>query len=206
MRIRDIVCQRYKWQVEAVTVCDRAGPLSEAAVVDCIIRLPGRPPAILDRDISRLYGTITKKLNQQVKRNPDRFPEDFTFRLSEEEIEQMVSQNVIPSKSYLGGHSPYVFTQYECNMLATVLKTENANKRTVQIIRAFTVVEMMIQQGDQVSNSAHTVTSKMLKNIYSSLWVIKQGMSDSKGMQHYTTTLGTVMESVEGLIDGHVES
>jgi len=68
----------------------------------------------------------------------------------------------------------------------------------VQIIRAFTAVEMMNQRGVQVLDSAHNVISKILKNIYSSLWVIKQGMSDLKGMQHYTTTLGTVMESEKG--------
>ena len=71
-----------------------------------------------------------------------------------------MSQNVIPSKSYLGGHSPYAFTQYGCNMLAAVLKTGIANKRAVQIIRAFTAVEMIIRQG--VQNSAHSITSKIL--------------------------------------------
>ena len=181
-------------------------PLLKKEQIAAAIYLVRNQKVMLDRDLAELYRVETRALKQAVRRNADRFPSDFMFQLSTEEVDEMVSQNVIPSKSYLGGHSPYVFTQYECNMLATVLKTENANKRTVQIIRAFTVVEMMIQQGDQVSNSAHTVTSKMLKNIYSSLWVIKQGMSDSKGMQHYTTTLGTVMESVEGLIDGHVES
>ena len=65
---------------------------------------------------------------------------------------------------------------------------------------------MMIHQGAQVSNSAHTVTSKMLTDIYSSLWVMKQGMNDLQGMQHYAATLGTVMESVEGLMDVSVES
>ena len=73
--------------------------------------------------------------------------------------------------------------------------------RTVQIIRAFTVVEMMIQQGDQVSNSAHNVISKILKNIYSSLRVIKQGMSDSDEMKHYAATLGIVMDRVYSLLD-----
>ena len=199
-RIRDIVCQRHKWPVEAVTVCDRPGPLSESAVVDCIIRLPGRPPVILDRDISRLYGTTTSKLNQQVKRHPDLFPEDFTFRLSEEEIEQMVSQNVIPSKSYLGGHSPYAFTQYGCNMLATVLKTEVANKRAVQIIRAFTTVEIMIQQDVQNQYTAHPVTSRLLREIYSSLWVIKQAMSASEGMEHYASSLETIMKQTENMM------
>jgi len=200
LRIRDIVNQRYKWPVEAVTVCNQAGTLSEAAVVDCIIRLPGRPPAMLDRDTAKLYGTKTPRINEQVKRNQSKFPDDFVFQLSDEEFENLRSQNAMSS---WGGtrHNPYAFTQYGCNMLATVLKTDVANKRAVQIIRAFTSVEMMIQQGAQVSNSAHPITSKMLMDIYSSLWVMKQGMSDSRGMQHYAATLGTVMDRVYSLLD-----
>ena len=200
-RIRDIVCQRHKWPVKAVTICDRAGLLSESAVVDCIIRLPGRSPAILDSDIARFYGTSTSKLNQQVKRNPDLFPNDFTFRLSENEIEQMVSQNVIPSKSYFGGHAPYAFTQYGCNMLATVLKTEVANKRAIQIIRAFTAVEIMIQQDVQKQYNAHPVTSRLLRELYSSLWVLRQAMSASEGMQHYVSSLESIMEKAENIMD-----
>ena len=58
---------------------------------------------MLDRDLVKLFGTETRILNQAVKRNIDRFPKDFCFILTAKEIETMVSQNVIPSKSYLGG-------------------------------------------------------------------------------------------------------
>ena len=116
---------------------------------------------MLDRDIARFYGTNTRKLNQQVKRNQSKFPNDFAFQLSDEELGNLRSQNVMSSWGGLR-HAPYAFTQYGCNMLATVLKTEIANKRAVQIIRAFTTVEMMMQQGIKVSNCTHIVTSKLV--------------------------------------------
>ena len=200
-RIRDIVCQRYKWPVEAVTVCDRVEPLSELVVVDCIIQLPGRPPAILDRDIARFYGTKTQRINEQVKRNQRLFPTDFLFQPNDDEVEILLSQNAITSKSSLGGHVPYAFTQYGCNMLSTVLKTEKARKRAVDIIRAFTAVEIMIQQDMQNQYSAHPVTSKLLSEIYSSLWVIKQAMNASEGMEHYASSLETIMKQTENLLE-----
>lgn len=176
--------------------------MTESAVVNCILRFPGRPPAILDRDITRFYGTTTGRLNQQVKRNRDLFPNDFLYRLNEEELETLVSQNVIARKSYLGGHIPFAFTQYGCNMLATILKTETANKRTIQIIRAFTAIEMMNSQIKQTSDSEHPITSKILQDIYSGLWIMKQAMVVSKEMQHYALSLDSIMKQAEGLIDG----
>ncbi len=65
---------------------------------------------ILDRDLAFLYGVETRALKQAVKRNIKRFPKDFMFTLSKKEIEKIVSQNVIPSKSFLGGSNPMAFT------------------------------------------------------------------------------------------------
>ena len=200
-RIRDIVCQRHKWPVKAVTICDRAGLLSESAVVDCIIRLPGRPPAILDRDIARFYGTKTQRINEQVKRNQRLFPTDFLFQPNDDEMEILLSQNAIPSKSYLGGHVPYAFTQYGCNMLSTVLKTEKARKRAIQIIRAFTAVEIMIHKGMQNQKREHPMSSKMLSEMYSSLWVLRQAMSATEGMRYYVSSLESIMQKAENIMD-----
>ena len=67
---------------------------------------------MLDKDLSELYGVETRALNQAVKRNNDRFPEDFMFQLTKTEANLLVSQNVIPSKRSLGGSLPYVFTEH----------------------------------------------------------------------------------------------
>jgi hypothetical protein len=79
-----------------------------------------------DRDLANLYGVKPVALRQQVKRNSNRFPDDFVFRVSPEEAEALVSQNVIPSKRSLGGHLPYAFTEQGVAMLSSVLKSERA--------------------------------------------------------------------------------
>ena len=79
---------------------------------------------MLDFDLSLLYGVETRVLKQSIRRNLKRFPEDFMFELSDLEINRLVSQNVIPSKSYLGGSSPFAFTEQGIAMLSSVLKSE----------------------------------------------------------------------------------
>lgn len=73
---------------------------------------------MLDRDLAELYQTETRTLKQTVRRNSDRFPDDFMFVLTDKELTQMVSQSVIPSKSYFGGAKPFAFTEQGVSMLA----------------------------------------------------------------------------------------
>ena len=67
---------------------------------------------MLDRDLAELYGVQAIRLREQVKRNKERFPENFMLQLTEQEIEDMVSQNAIPSRQVLGGALPYAFTEH----------------------------------------------------------------------------------------------
>ncbi len=99
---------------------------------------------LLDRDLAELYGVATIALRQQVKRNFNRFPEDFMFQLSVEESEAMVSQNVIPSRRSLGGSLPYVFTQEGVAMLSSVLRSVRAVEVNIQIMRAFVKLREML--------------------------------------------------------------
>ena len=92
---------------------------------------------ILDKDLADLYGTTPIRLRQQVKRNPERFPADFMFQITEIEVKSMVSQNVIPSRSYLGGTRPYAFTEQGIASLSGVLTTPIAVQAYVGIMRAF---------------------------------------------------------------------
>ena len=92
---------------------------------------------MLDRDLAELYRVKTIALRQQVKRNLDRFPEDFMFRLTAEEAETLVSQNVIPTRRSLGGTLPYVFTQEGVAMLSSVLTSPRAIQVNLAIMRAF---------------------------------------------------------------------
>ena len=92
---------------------------------------------MLDRDLATLYGVMAIRLREQVKRNRERFPENFMFQLSEKEVEDMVSQNAIPSKQHLGGYLPYAFTEHGVLMLANVLKSEQAITMSIRIIEIF---------------------------------------------------------------------
>ena len=92
---------------------------------------------MLDRDLAALYGVKAIRLREQVKRNLDRFPNNFMFKLTANEVDFMVSQNAIPSKQSLGGSLPYAFTEHGVLMLANVLKSERATKVSINIIEIF---------------------------------------------------------------------
>lgn len=98
---------------------------------------------MLDKDLATLYGVKPIALRQQVRRNWERFPEDFMLKLTGEEIKIMVSQNVIPSKQSLGGYLPYAFTEQGVAMLSSVLRSRRAILVNIQIMRAFVNLKRM---------------------------------------------------------------
>lgn len=99
---------------------------------------------ILDCDIADLYGVSTGRLNEQVKRNLDRFPEDFMFQLTEKEFQNLISQNAISS---WGGRRklPFVFTEQGISSLSGVLKSGIATDVHVMIMRAFVQMRKFIE-------------------------------------------------------------
>jgi hypothetical protein len=113
---------------------------------------------MLDFHLAELYGIETRALKQAVKRNMDRFPYDFMFELTEIEVDNLVSQNVIPSKSYLGGALPYAFTETGVAMLSSVLKSKQAVEINILIIvlllfseRCYIII-MICSTGNRRSN------------------------------------------------------
>ena len=106
---------------------------------------------MFDFDIAELYGVQTRALNQGVKRNLDRFPEDFMFQLSEEELENWRSQIVTSNLSAKMGlrRPPYLFTEHGVTMLASVLKSDQAIQMSIRIVRAFVQLrEMLVAHRD----------------------------------------------------------
>ena len=99
---------------------------------------------MLDKDLAELYGAKSIRLREQVKRNLSKFPPHFMFQLTNIEVEIMVSQNAIPSKSRLGGTLPYVFTEHGVLMLANVLKSERAIEVSIRIIELFVKLREMV--------------------------------------------------------------
>ncbi len=92
---------------------------------------------MLDRDLAEMYGVETRVLNQSIKRNLNRFPKDFMFRLSEKEFKNLISQNV--TSSWGGTRKlPYAFTEQGVAMLSSVLNSETAIEVNIRTIRVFT--------------------------------------------------------------------
>jgi hypothetical protein len=101
---------------------------------------------MLSTHLAELYDVETRVLNQAVKRNISRFPEDFMFQLNTSEAEQLVSQNVIPHKKYFGGSLPYAFTEHGVAMLSSVLNSPRAIQVNIQIMRTFAKLREIISQ------------------------------------------------------------
>ena len=106
---------------------------------------------MLDLHLAEIYGVENRALKQAVRRNLDLFPDDFMFVLSETEIEIMVSQNVIPSKSMLGGATPMVFTEQGVSMLSSVLKSRQAVKVNISIMRAFVQMRQFLTENKELA-------------------------------------------------------
>jgi hypothetical protein len=93
---------------------------------------------ILDADLARLYGVPTKAFNQAFKRNAHRFPEDFAFQLTDEEVEILRSQIVTSSRRHGGRrYTPWVFTEHGALMAANILRSERTTEMSVYVVRAF---------------------------------------------------------------------
>ena len=108
-------------------------------IKNLIVNLPGRPPAMLSKDLAGVYEVTTSALNQAVKRNEDRFPDDFMFQTTNKESDILRSHSVMSQKAQTA--TPYLFTQMGANQLCSVLHSDIAVKRSIQIMRAFTEME-----------------------------------------------------------------
>ena len=115
---------------------------------------------MLDKDLAELYNVPTKVFNQAVKRNISRFPEDFAFRLTEEEFEILRSQFVTSS---WGGqrYLPYAFTESGVAMLSSILSSELAIKVNIQIIRLFTRMREMVLTNKDILLKLEEVERKL---------------------------------------------
>jgi len=101
---------------------------------------------MIDRDIAELYGVETRALNQAVSRNLERFPDDFAFQLTAEEMRDWMSQIVISESDRMGlRKKPHAFTEHGILMLSNVLKSERAVSVSIQIIRVFSKMREMMQ-------------------------------------------------------------
>ncbi len=119
---------------------------------------------MLDRDLAFLYGVKPIRLREQVKRNKERFPGNFMFQLSDNEIQLMVSQNAIPSKQHLGGSQPYVFTEHGILMLANILKSQKAIHTSIRIINIFVKMREMLLTNKDILLKLEKLETKVGKH------------------------------------------
>ena len=107
---------------------------------------------MLDRDLAELYEVETRTLNQKVKRNQRRFPSDFMFQMTKEDIEEWISQIVISNSIKMGLRKPpYAFTQMGVSMLSSVLNSETAIDTNIYIMRAFVeynTIKTLVKYGE----------------------------------------------------------
>ena len=106
---------------------------------------------IIDADLAEFYGVPTKRLNEQVKRNKDRFPDDFMFQLSAEEKSEVVANCDYLSKLKYSRALPYAFTEHGAIMAASVLNSSKAVEVSVYIVRAFVKLRRMIAENKELS-------------------------------------------------------
>jgi len=153
--------------------------IPEEVLINKIYVLRGQR-IMLDRDLAGLYGVQAKPLRQQVKRNLNRFPQNFMFQLTKEEVEIMVSQNVIPSLQHLGGTLPYAFSEHGILMLANILKSDEAIQMSVRIIEIFVKMRELL--------SAHKDILLQLEKLE------KQAGENSSDIQKIFSALRTLLD------------
>ena len=117
---------------------------------------------MLDRDLADLYGVETRVLNQAVKRNAERFPEEFMFQLTDKDFENLISQFVTSS---WGGirKLPFAFTEHGVTMLASVLKSETAVKASIQIVKAFVSMRHFVANNVEIFAELKTMRQHQIE-------------------------------------------
>lgn len=120
-----------------------AYPVPMREVERAILEIRGQR-VILDADLAVLYGTTTKRLNEQVRRNRQRFPVDFVFQLTPEEKAQVVANCDHLSRLKYSPTLPYAFTEHGAVMAASVLNTTRAVEVSVFVVRAFVRMQRML--------------------------------------------------------------
>lgn len=136
--------------------------ITEQLIVDRVFIMRGLK-VMLDKDLAAMYGVQTSALNQAVKRNSLRFPDDFMFQLSQKEFDSLISQFVISKNAGRGGirKLPYVFTEQGVAMLSSVLGSETAIQVNIQIIRVFTKMKQLLLDNKDLYLKIEKIENKL---------------------------------------------
>lgn len=116
---------------------------------------------MLDSDLAKLYNVETKRINESIKRNMERFPKNFMFQLTDEEHDVLRSQ-IATSKEGKGGrrYNPYVFTEYGIVMLSSVLNSKRAIAVNIQVVNTFVKLNKMIATSEELKRKIEEIELK----------------------------------------------
>jgi len=118
---------------------------------------------MLDRDLAVLYGVETRRLNEQVKRNINRFPQEFMFQLTKQEFEEWISQIATSNKETMGLRKmPFVFTEQGVSMLSAVLKSDTAVQTSIQIMSTFVNMRKFLQNNASIFQKIESIEKRQI--------------------------------------------
>jgi hypothetical protein len=138
--------------------------ITDESVIARIYFIRGKK-VMMDRDLAEMYGVETRRLNEQVKRNSKRFPEDFMFQLTEEELENWKSQFATSNREWMGLRKlPNVFTEQGVAMLSSVLNSETAIEVNIRIIRVFTRMREVLSSHKEILLKIEKIEKQILKH------------------------------------------
>jgi phage regulator Rha-like protein len=130
--------------------------------IDSVIQFVRGERVILDTDLAKIYGIPAFRLNEAVKRNKDRFPDDFLFQLTKEEHDSLTSQIAITKKGSGGRRTlPYAFTEHGAVMAANILKSDRAVQMSIFVVRAFIKMRQTLATTGALTDKLHELEKKL---------------------------------------------
>jgi len=135
----------------------------QSEAITSVIRTIRGQKVILDSDLARIYGVTTKRLNEQIKRNADRFPPDFLFQLTDEELESLSSMRSQFATAYKRNvrFLPYAFTEHGAIMAANVLNSPEAVRMSVFVVRAFARMRELLGSNKELARQLADLEKKL---------------------------------------------
>jgi hypothetical protein len=167
-------------------------PLPESEIAHAIQFLRGRR-VILDHDLASIYGVTTKRLNEQITRNPARFPHDFMFRLTPEESADSIRSQIATASRRRRNtrYAPFAFTEHGAIMAASVLSSPRAIEMSLYVVRAFVKLREVLASNTDLANKLVELETRLDKKlvvhdraIASILAAIRQLMAPVESPRH----------------------
>ncbi|WEK20315.1 MAG: ORF6N domain-containing protein [Candidatus Pedobacter colombiensis] len=134
--------------------------IPDEVIINKIIILRDKK-VMIDRDLAALYGVTTKRLNEQVKRNQKRFPDDFMFQITKEEKEMIILKFSHHAPMKYSAALPYVFTEHGAVMLASVLNSDKAIEVNIQIVRVFIQIRQVLLDNIELRLEIASIKNKV---------------------------------------------